>query len=443
MNDFERPIEPPTNDFERSLDRRTLLSRAGRAGLGISVAAAAPGMFATPAGAGRAIRRSSRATEITVGVQDFTHPMLTKLVADFTTKTGISVKFVGGPGAGGDQVAQLTPQFASGSTPFDVLDSSDEASVGFLRAGWLTPLEDVVAANFWKDFPPVMLDYVKTWSTLKGHVYRIPHSWDFGYYFVRQDVLAQLGAKTPASWEDMLSLGAKAQKKGMFVFGDGAAKPSYAFVLAAYLTGQAGGNIFKFDKGTRLAFQFAKELIDQKFFPAAAVSWTYDQSNGAYMSNKLLTMRQWSYFYDVSRANKKWWSPKKTVIVLPPAGPARRATWAGAWGWTIPKFTGKLDEAKQFVRFITAPQRSATLATGLGGFFTMPRTSTLKAIGGKGLIASLEAHTRAGVIVPRPFHPRVNEAQAVVDTVFTGYLSGQFNLDEALKRGSRGIKALS
>src|SRR5206468_10102341 len=126
----------------------------------------------------------------------------------------------------------------------------------------------------------------------------------------------------------------------------------------------------------REAFQFAKEIL-----PPGAANWGYDQSNGAYMSNKLLTMRQWPFFYDVVRANKKFFAPRKAVIALPPKGPSRRATWGASWGWTIPKFTDKMDDAKKFVRFIVSSDQQIALSQALPGLFNAPRFSVARALG--------------------------------------------------------------
>jgi len=67
----------------------------------------------------------------------------------------------------------------------------------------------------------------------------------------------------------------------------------------------------------------------------------------------------------------------------------------------------------------------------------------IRVLGSKGILASLNSYVKNDVITTRPFHPRVNEAQAIVDTSFNGYLTGQFSLDDALKRGQQQIKTLS
>jgi len=373
---------------------------------------------------------------------DFQQDPVRPIMDAFTAETGIAVEYFTNPSAGGEQVTQLAPQFASETTPVDVLNSSDEAAPGFLRAGWLEPLDDLLPDGFWDDFPQAMKDYVAIWSTQEDQIYRIPNGWEFGYFWTRKDILDELGLTAPATWDDLRALGEAAKSKGMFAFGDAASQPSLAFVYAAYQTSQSGGDLFTFDDNTKAAFEFSKELIDKEYFPKDAINWSYDQSNAAYMADQLVTMRQWSFFYDVARANTEWFAEDKAVIDLPPAGPARRGTWAGAWGWTIPTFTKVPDQAKEFVKYISAPEQAVTLADTLSNFIT-PRTSVVTALADKPFVAIQKMYSDGDVVTNRPFHPRVSEAQAVVDTVFNGYLAGQYDIDEAMSTGKSDIEALN
>lgn len=426
------------NDGVPSLSRRSVITGAGRLGLG---AVAAGALAASPGH--RPVHAAAQGDAIVVSAQQFSHEPLKPFIDEFTKQSGITVTFFANPSAGGDQVAQLTPQFAASSTPVDVLSSSDEAAPLFIRAGWMEPLDDIIPDGFWDDWDQSVRDYVAIWSTIDDKVYRIPHGWSVGYFWTRQDLLGEMGMSAPASWDDLRKLGEKAKAQKKFAFADAASKPSLAFVYAAYVVAQAGGKIFDFDDGTRAAFQFARELVDQGYFPKAAANWTYDQLNAAYMGDTLVTMRQWPFFYDVSRGNTAWFAEEKARITLPPAGPnGTRATWAGAWGWMIPKFTEKKDAAKEYIKFMTAPERAGPLAQAMSDYIT-PRKSTLAVLAGKGLAKNLDEYSKAGVITPRPFHPRVSEAQAIVDTVFNGYLTGQFTLDDAMKNGKRDIDALA
>ena len=210
----------------------------------------------------------------------------------------------------------------------------------------------------------------------------------------------------------------------------------------AYLTIQAGGNIFEFDEGTRIAFQFVHDMIYKyKIFPKEALNKNYDQINEDYMKDRVAMMRQWPYFYSVTRGNKPWYEEGKAAIALPPKGPANNKSWAGSWGWDVPKFAKEKSAAKEFVRFITSKEIAPKLAEA-NSWFVNPRYSVLAALGGKGLAKYVKMYSDAGIPTGRPFHPRIAEAQSIVDDMASAYLIGQMSLDEAMKKGREMIKAL-
>ena len=160
------------------------------------------------------------------------------------------------------------------------------------------------------------------------------------------------------------------------------------------------------------------------------------------MGDQLVTMRQWSFFYDVARDNTEWFAEEKASIVLPPGAPdGQRATWAGAWGWMIPKFSENNEAALEFIKYISAPDLAGPLAEAMSDYI-IPRTSVFDYLGDEGLVRYHKEYAEAGVITPRPFHPRVSEAQAIVDTYFNGYLLDQYSIDDVISNGQAEIAAL-
>ena len=105
-----------------------------------------------------------------------------------------------------------------------------------------------------------------------------------------------------------------------------------------------------------------------------------------------------------------------------------------------PDITEKMDEAKAFVNYMTAPEQAVTLAQARSNFIT-PR------FGSRGH-GRQPLHPTAGDVLRNrrshePAFPYTgHQAQAVVDTVFNGYLAGQFDIDEAIANGQRDIEAL-
>lgn len=422
---------------EWSGSRGTLLRRAATIGAG----AAGVSIFGGVAEARPTFRSARSAGSITIGLQDLYHDLIGPFVQEFTSQTGIQVTVGSVPTSGGDIVALLSPQYAAGKAPFDVHITADEFFPGFVRAGWVSPVDDVFN-SIKSDYPTSVTSVMKKWMVYNGQTYAIPYGYNNGFWFQRNDVLKQLGIKSLDSWDATLAAGAKAKKKGMWIFADSVSQPDVAFVFISNLAAQAGENIFNLGKGTEQAFSYVKELVSNGYFPKVALNWTYDQQNAAYINNKIVSMRQWAFFYDAARASKKWFAADKAAIVLPPKGPKTRASWASCQGWMIPKFSSNQDQAMQFVKYITSADVASRLALANSGF-VVPRASTLKAMGNKGIIPALKRYQTADVLVPRPFHLQTEKAQHFIDIAISSYLSGQQSLSTAMKNAKSGIKSIS
>lgn len=380
---------------------------------------------------------------ITYSVQSFAHEALKPFIDEFKTKTGITVNLQSGPATDADLLTAVIPAFNSGTSPYDVMDVADPGCATLTSAGWLSPLDDAIDQTFWDDLTPGMADSMKTWNQKDGSTYRIYHNYELGYYWLRGDLLAANGLTTPTTWDEMVSVGKSLKAKtGAYAFADAAAKPGLMFVFMAYLTAQAGGTLYKFDDGTRQAFQFAHDLIyKHQLMPKDVVTWNYDQLNSAYMTDKLMSMREWTFFWDVSKGNKAWYKPEKTQIVAPPAGPAGSKTWAGGWGMAVPKASPNQDSAKQFVKYMSSPDVAARLAVA-SSFFVTARKSIFDKLGDQGIVKYLKEYSEAGYVTPRPYHPKASQAETIVDDIGQSYLTDQMDLDTAMSEGKRRIDAL-
>ncbi len=380
--------------------------------------------------------------KISVAIQSFAHEALKPFIEQFETQTGIKVTLESMPSSGTDALTKLTTYYRAGQSPYDVVSDSDEASPAFARAGWLEPLNDVLPADFFEDFPPSMLESEKVWNWLDDKVYRVRHSFEFGYFFYRKDWFDAMGLLPPATWEEMVDIGKKFTAQGKIGVEDALSKPALLYVYVAYLTLQAGGNPFAFDEGFKTAVKFIHDMIyEHQIFPKEALNKNYDQINEDYMNDRVAMMRQWPYFYSVTRGNTEWYSEGKAEIALPPRGPVSNASWAGGWGWEIPKFAPNKEGAKKFIQFILSKEIAPKLARA-NSWFMNPRYSVMAELGDEGLAKYMKWYSDNNVPAPRPYHPRVAEAQNIVDDVVSAYLIGQMTLDEAIEQGKKMMAEL-
>ncbi|MCC7206406.1 MAG: extracellular solute-binding protein [Anaerolineae bacterium] len=425
------------------ISRRTFLKGSAGAIAG-ALAAMGPGKFlAQGPYAPRLVQQNKT---VIFAIQEFAHPAIQSVLPAFEEDSGFTVQLEGGPVSGNEMLTKYSPAFASGTSPVDLFSDADDDSPTFMRAGWVMPLTDIIPQETWDDFPPSMQDHIRGFLSIDGVPYRIPHEFAVGYFFTRQDWLDEKGVKAPTTWEELVEMGKAFADPANGVWGttDGLIKPALLYVYMAYLTAQAGGKIFEFDEATGEAFQFLYDMIHtHKIFPEEALNQDYTAQNNLYMGDKVAFMRQWPFFQGVAEGNAEWYKPEKMVITLPPAGPAGSKSWIGGWGYSIPTYAPNPDGAKALLQYLTSKEVAPELAKQQG-FLLTPRYSILDALKDTGdeLIAAMSLYAENDVFAPRAFHPRVAEAQTVVDDMASLFLTKQASLADVLAQGKELIKAL-
>ena len=429
--------------FSRGMTRRTFLK--GSAGsIAAALAAATPGRFLTQGIYAPALIQNNKT--VVLAIQEFAHDAIKAVLPDFEASTGLTVQLEGGPASGTDMLTKYGPSFASGESAVDVISDADDDSPTFIRAGYIEPLTDIIPQETWDDFPESFGSQIEKFHSFDGQRYRIPHEFAIGYFFTRKDWLDSKGLKSPATWEELVNVGKELADPANGVWGttDALIKPALLYVYVAYLTAQSGGDVFAFDEATAEALQFLYDMIyTHKIFPEDALNQDYTAQNQLYMSDKVAVMRQWPFFQSVAEGDTAWFAPEKLAIELPPAGAAGSKAWWGGWGFSVPKFAPNMDGAKELIKYLTSVEIIPKLAEGQS-WFIMPRKSILAAFEGKNnpIVNAMGQYAAAGVPAPRPFHPRVAEAQTVVDDAASQFLTKQLSLSEALKYGKDQIAAL-
>ncbi len=429
--------------FKKEISRRLFLK--GSAGsIAAALATFGPGKFLTQGIYAPNLIQNNKT--VVLAIQEFAHDAIKAVLPEFEKNTGLTVKLEGGPVSGNDMLTKYGPSFASGESPVDVISDADDDSPTFIRAGYIEPLTDIIPKETWDDFPDSMNGHIDTFLSFEGQRYRIPHEFAIGYFFTRKDLLDEKNLKTPTTWEEMVNVGKEItdSAKGTWATTDALIKPALLYVYVAYLTAQAGGQVFEFDEATGEAFQFLYDMIyTHKIFPEDALNQDYTAQNQLYMGDKVGFMRQWPFFQSVAEGNKEWFKPEKLTIELPPAGKAGSKAWWGGWGFSVPKFAPNKDGAKELIKFLTSVEIAPKLAEGQS-WFILPRKSILSVFEGKDnpIVAAMGNYAAAGVPAPRPFHARVAEAQTVVDDAASQFLTKQLSLAEALKYGKDQIAAL-
>jgi multiple sugar transport system substrate-binding protein len=387
-------------------------------------------------------------TKISIGVGNWAVESMTEVLEtlDFTGQTGIEVEVLTRPGTPNEFITQMAGAIQAGNSPYDVIDFEDEIASTFSRAGWLLGLDDLLAPDFWDDFPPAMVEMADVWDKFNGETFRIHHNYEACYWWYRKDIFDEKGLSVPTTWEEVAALGPEFtdEAAGIWASGDGLAKGAFLNVYVAWITRQAGGDPFQTDDTYREGLQYIYDLMhDNKVLNPASLQKDYDAINQDYTADRIFFMRQWPYFYDVARAATDWYEEGKAEIALPPVGPggAPTSTYAAGWGFGIPRTSANVDAAKELVSFLVDKANTGRMAE-IDTWYLSPRASVLEVAAEDGIAPYLKMYSDAGVIGTRPFHEKFVEAVAAVEDAASSYLSDQISLDDAVEQTKTRLAAL-
>jgi ABC-type glycerol-3-phosphate transport system substrate-binding protein len=269
------------------------------------------------------------------------------------------------------------------------------------------------------------------------------------YWFYRKDWFDEKGVAVPTTWDEVRAMGEVFTDEGAGVWAseDGLIKGAFMNVYLAWITLQAGGNPYDVDEPYRMALEYVHDLMyTDKVLNPASLQKDYNQQNADYIADKVAFMRQWPFFYDVSRSedNAAWFTEDKVQVALPPVGPGGKgnSTYAAAWGFGIPNTAPELDAAKEAFQFLISPEVAAEAAR-TSFWYVNARNSVLEAVGDQGgLVELMKMYTDAGVIGVRPHHPRFVEALTIIEDTASAFLTDQVSLDESLQQAKDQLAKL-
>jgi len=392
--------------------------------------------------------RRGKHNTVTLAVSSFSVNTYQRMLEalDFTGRTDIHVDVVMRPIASNELRVRMAGAMQAGTSPYDVIDLEDATAIPFAQAGWLLPLDDLIGPEIWADYTAPLMEMTKTWDRYKGQTFRVHHNFELCYWWYRKDWFDARGLAIPKTWGDVKHLGKvfTDKRSGKWATAEGMQMNAFLDVYTAWITRQAGGNLYDADDSLRSALAYIHDLMYRsEALNPACLQKNYDQQNSDYLADRVAFMRQWPFFYDVAEQHAQWYSPEKIACALPPVGPGGEtmSTYAAGWGYGIPKTAPNAEAAKTLVKFLIATENVPRMIE-YSTWFLNARHSVLRAAGEEGLAKYLKMYMDAGVIANRPFHPKYAEAISALETVSSRYLTNQIGLDEAMEAAQKRMKAL-
>jgi multiple sugar transport system substrate-binding protein len=370
------------------------------------------------------------------------------LFIDFNKQTGIEIRFIPRTGTKEEELRRLADAVQAGTSPYDIIDFEDELTTSFSRSGYMAPLNDLLPADFWDDFTPAMKAYSDVWSAYQGELFRVIHNWEMPYWWYRKDWFAEKSVPIPTTWDETRDLGKvfTDEERGVWASEDTLVKGGYMNAYLSWITLQAGGNPFEVGDEYKMALEYIYDLMykDRVLNPASLQTQILGQI-ADYTADRVAFMRQWPFFYDLSRsgANTSWFKEEKTTVALPPTGPGGKAnsTYAASWGFGVVKTSPNLEAAKEAFKFLVSPKVAALMAQ-TSVWYVSARKSVLDAVGDQGIVKWMKMYDDAGVIAVRPHHAKFVEATRILEDTATAFLSNQITLEESMKQAKERLAQL-
>jgi multiple sugar transport system substrate-binding protein len=294
------------------------------------------------------------------------------IVQDFEKENpGIHLEIIEAPNATDLTENLYTAAFIFGDSPYDLVYMDVIWTGKFAAAGWLLDLSDRISEDELKAF----MDKDVEAGRYKDKLYRIPLRSDAGMLYYRTDLLEQIGAKPPETFEDLVKTSQQLQEKKATRWGyvwQGAQYEGLPAMFVEILEGFGGfwvnseTNEVGLDQPEAIkAVEFLRSAIDKSISPPGVTSYREEDTRRLFVSGESAFLRNWPYVW--ATANEEGSEIKGKVGIKPMVHipGAKSGACLGGWGMGIAKTSKHPQEALKAIQYFTSKeaQRRFTLET--------------------------------------------------------------------------------
>jgi multiple sugar transport system substrate-binding protein len=337
------------------------------------------------------------------------------------------------PEAADAQRSAFVTNLQAKSDRYDVMGIDVVWTAEFAKSGWLLALDE-------SQFPVgEMLKPAVDTGRFEGKLWAIPYDTNGGLLFYRKDILDKAGKEAPKTFDELKALCPLAQQNSMDCYGGQFAKYEGLTVNFAEAVQAAGGEIMT-DNGTKVALgdpavqglTFLADGFKQGYIPKAGITYQEEPSRRAFMSGKLLFLRNWPYVYGAANEDDPANKVKgKVGAVQLPGFTGTGSSSLGGLNFAVSAYSKKQQTAVEFAKFATN-QDNAKEMVGLTG--NAPAWPDLyddpELVKKLGFLPIL----KEGMLVakPRPVTPYYQEVTTAIQEEAYAALQGQKAPDQAI-----------
>lgn len=211
------------------------------------------------------------------------------------------------------QVGQLMANLQARSSLYDVMGLDVVSTAEFAANEWIVPLKQTLFP-LGKFLPPAVAT-----AKYAGTLFAVPFDSNAGLLYYRTDILAAAHESPPTTWaqlEEMASTlapkyriygyaGQLASYEGLTVNFDEAVQSLGGSILSPDATRVTLDSSPTAARAATAALQFLQTGLKVGWIPRAALKWQEAGSASAFLSGKLLFMRNWPYVYGLAQTESR------------------------------------------------------------------------------------------------------------------------------------------
>jgi multiple sugar transport system substrate-binding protein len=337
------------------------------------------------------------------------------------------------PEAADAQRSQFVTNLQAKSDRYDVMGIDVVWTAEFAKSGWLMELNEA-------DFPVnQMLKPAVDTGRFEGKLWAIPYDTNGGLLFYRKDILDKAGKQAPKTFDELNADCSLAKQNNMGCYSGQFAKYEGLTVNFAEAVQSAGGELMT-DNGTKAALgpQAVQglTLLANGFkdgdIPKEAITFKEEESRRAFMSGKLLFLRNWPYVYGLAAKADPANKVKGKVAVVPlPGVTGAGSSSLGGLNFAVSAFSKKQKSAVEFTKFATNEENAKEMVGLTGNAPAWPNLYDDPALVKKfPFLPTLKQGMQTAK--PRPVTPYYQEVTNAIQADAYAALQGQKSPDQAI-----------
>jgi multiple sugar transport system substrate-binding protein len=274
----------------------------------------------------------------------------------------IRIDVVAGPNAS-DTVEDLyTSSFLLGDSPYDLVYADIVWIPKFAAAGWLMDLSDRVSQEDLNDFLEADVEA----GTVQGGFYRMPFRSDVGMLYYRTDLLGEIGAQPPETFQELVEISQQLKEQDLVPWGyvwQGLQYEGLSAMFTEVLEGHGGFWINPETREVGLdqpeaieAVQFLRDVIEKGVTPPGVTNYLEEDTLRVFQNGNAAFLRNWPYVW--AEVNREGSPLQGKVALKPMVHEPQYSSGAcqGGWGFGISATTPHPEEAWRVVEFFASEE---------------------------------------------------------------------------------------